>query len=162
MVPNKQVEERILTMADAIDKESKMKFIVCAATLLVLLLLWGAPAIAGPCPDTDSDGICDDFDNCIEPHPTAPFTGQMANPAQDDTDGDLCGNVCDPDDDHTGTVTVANLFAVVPSIGLGVPEHRMFEPVNVAVTVADLFQMVPFIGFPPGPSGTSAGALECP
>ena len=38
-----------------------------------------------PCTDTDSDGVCDDDDNCVS----------VANPDQVDTDGDGIGDVCD-------------------------------------------------------------------
>lgn len=72
--------------------------------LLVLVLFCAvvAPACAddaasSDCPagvaDTDSDGVCDDVDNCV----AAP------NPMQIDVDGDGVGNACDPSDD-TSTV----------------------------------------------------------
>ncbi len=37
--------------------------------------------------DTDGDGVPDDVDNCTN----------VPNPKQDDTNGDLIGNVCDAD-----------------------------------------------------------------
>jgi hypothetical protein len=55
-----------------------MKRTLLAATLA--LLLWGTPAMAGPAPDADGDGVSDSEDNCSDDK----------NPAQDDTDGDEC------------------------------------------------------------------------
>ena len=42
--------------------------------------------------DIDEDGVDDDDDNCV----------LVANPSQDDTDGDTQGNACDGDDDDDG------------------------------------------------------------
>ena len=62
-----------------------MRLTVFAATLA--FLLWGTPAFAGSAPDSDHDGIADIEDNCSD----------RINTAQDDTDGDDCGNYCDAD-----------------------------------------------------------------
>jgi len=72
---------------------------------LTALLLWGMPAIAGSASDVDGDGVPDNLDNC----------SLKFNPAQDDTDGDYCGNICDCDYNQNGAVTIADFgqFSVV-------------------------------------------------
>ena len=48
-----------------------------------------------PFPDTDSDGTRDSLDNCPD----------IANPGQENHDGDSMGDVCDPDDDNDGILS---------------------------------------------------------
>jgi len=50
-----------------------------------------------PFPDTDSDGTRDSLDNCPD----------IANPGQENHDGDSMGDVCDPDDDNDGILSDA-------------------------------------------------------
>jgi hypothetical protein len=60
------------------------------------MLVAAGPAVGGPGPDTDGDGIADPFDNCLF----------QINPTQHDTDEDGLGNRCDIDynnDGFTGT-----------------------------------------------------------
>ena len=51
--------------------------------------------------DTDGDGIEDPVDNCLE----------VANPVQEDGDGDGCGDICDADFDQSGEVGGPDLSA---------------------------------------------------
>lgn len=143
-------------MAGAIDKESMMKLIVCAATLV--FLLWGTPALAGPCADVDGDGVCDVADNCIDPGPG----GSHANPAQDDTDGDDCGNICDPDYTQSGLVGFGQIITTINQFALISPLHNLTEPVNDQVGFADIIKSINFFNNPAGPSGTTAGTTACP
>jgi len=148
-------------MVGAIDKESKMKFIACAATLV--FLLWGTPVMAGPCVDDDADGVCDVADNCILPNAAS----IAANPAQDDTDGDDCGNICDPDYDQIGGIGFADVIDSInngldtPSLGNENRDHT--EPIGSGVIgFADVIRAITFLATPPGPSGTTAGTTACP
>jgi hypothetical protein len=142
-------------MAGAIDKESKMKFIVCAAT--AVFLLWGTPALAGPCADLDGDGVCDVDDNCINGGPKP-----GANPAQDDTDGDLCGNVCDPNRAQNGTVGFPDILGAINSFNTVDMNKKTREPIGNVVGFPDILDSINYFNMPPGPSGKSVGAASCP
>lgn len=117
------------------------------------IMLWGAPAFAGSNPDLDGDGIGDAIDNCSE----------AVNAAQDDTDADDCGNLCDADYDQTGTIVVADFNGFRGAFGQPIPLYKGVEPVvgaNVAVSDFNFFRGA--FGGTPGPSGTTAGTLACP
>ena len=86
----------------------------------------------------------------------------MANPAQDDTDGDNCGNICDGDFNQDGDIKVGELFVIIDFLGLFDELHNMSEPVTDDVKVGDIFVVIPFLGFPAGPSATTEGTLACP
>jgi hypothetical protein len=131
-----------------------MKRTLVAATLA--LLLWGAPALAGPQTDTDGDTVLDVDDNCSE----------KANPNQDDTDGDNCGNVCDTDYNQNGATTFADFgqFSVnYGSTGHPLQQHKEDITPTRIVTFADFGVFSASYGTgPPGPSGTTAGTTACP
>jgi hypothetical protein len=128
-----------------------MKLTLLTATLA--LLLWGMPAMAGPPGlDTDLDGVHDGLDNCSE----------KANPAQDDTDGDDCGNLCDADYTQSGTVAFADFGEFSQNFGSTNALYKHKEPVTDAVGFADFGYFSQVFGLPPGPSGTTAGTVACP
>jgi hypothetical protein len=115
---------------------------------------WGNFLVRPPAvPDFDLDGVADTLDNCLE----------SANPAQDDTDGDDCGNLCDADYDQDGVVDMAdfNVFRRCVSSPLELCKH--VEPVSIPlIGIADFnYFRSAFLGTP-GPSGTTAGTLACP
>ena len=148
-------------MAGAIGRKSEMKIIACAAT--AVFLLWATPARAGPCVDADVDGICDTHDNCVPPSPGGAFS---YNPGQADTDGDFCGNVCDPDFDQNGQTNIFDLLLMVP-VGKRDPAHDMTEPNGNVTNVFDIVVLLSWIIVPPfalpaGPSGTTPGTPQCP
>ena len=131
-----------------------MKRTLFAATLA--LLLWGAPALAGPQSDFDSDGVWDNSDNCSE----------TANSDQDDTDADDCGNLCDTDYDQNGQTGFSDFGPFSVNFGnTGHPMQQHSEPVDPARVVGfgdfGLFS-VSFGSVAPGPSGTTSGTAACP
>jgi len=114
------------------------------------LVLWGTPAFAGPGgTDTDGDGVLDNFDNC----------SLKMNPAQDDTDGDDCGNLCDADYTQDGLVQFSVVFGMT-----GHPLQQHVEPISAAnvVAVNDFGYLSSAFGGGTGPSGTTAGTTACP
>ena len=122
-----------------------------AATMA--LMLWGMPALGGPLPDSDGDGVSDSSDNCSD----------AANPGQDDTDGDDCGNLCDADYDNNGSHGFTDFGLFAPAFGTNDEEMCHIEPIpGCTVTFADFGFYLGNFGGIPGPSGTTAGTIECP
>ena len=128
-------------------------------TLLAIcltLMLSGTTAFAGPsASDTDGDGVLDNNDNC----------SLKMNPAQDDTDGDDCGNLCDADYTQDGLVKINDFgqFSVVFGT-TGHPLQQHVEPISAAnvVAVNDFGYLSSAFGGGTGPSGTTAGTVACP
>jgi hypothetical protein len=128
-----------------------MKLTLLTATLA--LLLWGMPAMAGPPGlDSDGDGVHDGLDNCSE----------VANAAQDDTDGDDCGNLCDANYDQGGTVGFGDFGSFTLGFGTTDELYNHTEPVDDTVGFGDFGFFTLSFGGTPGPSGTTAGTVACP
>ena len=109
--------------------------------------------IGGPPPDFDSDGVADAADNCSE----------KVNPAQDDTDTDSCGNVCDADYDDNGIVEFPDFGEFVSAFGSTDMEKCHVEPISgCTVGWPDFGEFVRVFGSSPGPSGTTSGRTRCP
>jgi len=132
-----------------------MRLTVFAATLA--FLLWGAPAFAGTAPDADSDGIGDTIDNCSD----AP------NPAQNDTDIDDCGNLCDADYNQTGVADFIDFGAFSVNFACTSAACENFQHVEPigggsAVGFPDFGFFSTNFGLLTGPSGTTGGSTMCP
>lgn len=129
------------------NEEKGMKFGWVA--LVAALLLLGLPlaSFAGPNVDSDTDGVIDGNDNCKN----------IPNASQTDTDGDTCGNVCDPDYNNDGGVGIPD-FATFQSSFAGSPfdpnaDHN--EPPDGGTGVPDFATFKAFFNGVPGPSGRS-------
>ena len=118
---------------------------------VITFLLCGTPALAG---DIDGDGVEDELDNCSE----------RANPTQDDTDGDFCGNLCDADYDNSGiSGSHADFGAFIFAFGTMDEEKVHRDPVaGKTVGHRDWGFYLVAQGLAPGPSGTTPGTTACP
>jgi hypothetical protein len=124
------------------------------AALFALPVLAGPPVCGGP--DADSDGIQFTCDNC-----TARF-----NPDQIDTDGDGCGNACDPDFNQDGVVGAGDFGRLVVNFGSTVPPaspniDMAPQPLDHLIGSADWFVLAASYGKAPGPSGTTSECVTC-
>ena len=131
-----------------------MKLTLLTATLA--LLLWGMPAMAGPSGlDSDGDGVHDGLDNC----------SAVVNAAQDDTDGDECGNLCDANYDQGGQVGFGDFGTFSANFGSTNELYMHGEPIDGGarqVGFGDFGFFSANFGSTPGPSGTTSGTSACP
>jgi dienelactone hydrolase len=107
-------------------------------TLIVLLVLL-LPSVSRAL-DSDNDSVEDTQDNCT----------QIANPDQNDSNGDGYGNICDADLDNNGSVSFADLDLFRSAFGTNNP-HADLDG-NGSVSFADLDIFRSLFGKPPGPS----------
>jgi len=91
--------------------------------------------------DSDSDGIPDVCDNCT----------MKVNPWQEDTDGDLFGDICDGDLDNNGIVNFGDINVMFGLLGQNGPAGDFDN--NQIVNFGDINVMFGFLNNPPGPSG---------
>jgi hypothetical protein len=132
-----------------------MKLIALAATA-AMLVFGAAPAFAGgfACgtTDLDGDGVLDCEDNCSDD----------PNPAQDDTDGDDCGNVCDMDFTQDGIAGISDFTAFTSNFNTFNLVYDTTEPVTGPVGIGDFTHFTSNFNSVPGPSGTTTGTVACP
>jgi hypothetical protein len=115
--------------------------------------LFGLIANAANAQDSDFDGVADALDNCSED----------ANPAQDDTDGDFCGNLCDADYDQNGQVGFPDFGQFSAAFSTHDEEKCHVEPIpGCTVGWLDFGYYSTQYSQTPGPSGTTPGTIACP
>ena len=139
-----------------------MKIALAALLCAVGLALNTTLSLAGaPLPDQDSDGVPDEWDNCLLV-PNAP----PGPPGQLDSDLDGYGNCCDADFNNDGAVNGADflIFGICFSIGTVPPANPNCDMLgNGAVSGAAFLKFGPqFAVGAPGPSGLAcAGTIPC-
>jgi len=127
-----------------------MKTTAIAASAAFLFCLI---AMAANSQDSDFDGVADALDNCSE----------KANPAQDDTDGDFCGNLCDADYDQNGQVGFPDFGEFSAAFSTNNEEKCHVEPIpGCTVGWSDFGYYSTQYSHAPGPSGTTPGTIACP
>jgi len=100
--------------------------------------------------DDDHDGITNEFDNCIN-KPNGPLILDAGNNSQLDTDGDGYGNICDPDLNNDGIVTVTDFLILRGRLHTLDPDADLDG--SGFVTVTDFLILRNTLNKPPGPSG---------
>jgi hypothetical protein len=85
-----------------------------------------------------------------------------ANPAQDDTDGDLCGNICDPNQGQGGIIGFPDIISTINAFGLNSENNKTREPVASVVGFPDIIDTINHFSLKPGPSANSGTSAACP
>jgi hypothetical protein len=123
--------------------------LVVAAMLTTTFALVAAAGV--PCTDQDSDGVCDEDDNCLV----------VANPDQSDGDSDGYGEACDLDTNNDCFITTADIGVILTALGASESEPPASpSDVNLDgfVSTADIGVILTELAGganPPGPSGKS-------
>ena len=111
-------------------------------------------ATAGvPCSDVDSDGVCDEDDNCLV----------VANPDQSDGDSDGYGEACDVDTNNDCFITTADIGVIISALGSSETEPPPSpSDINLDgfITTADIGVIIAVLAapVPPGPSGKACAS----
>jgi len=100
--------------------------------------------------DSDNDGVEDVLDNCID-IPNGPLVPDAGGNSQRDTDSDGYGNICDPDLNNDGLVSVSD-FLILRS-RLNTQDQDADLNGNGLVTISDFLILRQYLNKPPGPSG---------
>ncbi len=93
--------------------------------------------------DSDTDGVPDAVDNCID----------VPNADQRDTNGDGYGNVCDADFDNNGVVNFVDISSWVPLFNTACGDIDQDLNGDGICNFGDYSLIVPSFLQPPGPSG---------
>ena len=115
---------------------------------------WASFRPAAPV-DSDSDGIVDLEDNCIDA-PNGPLIPDAASNSQVDTDGDGYGNMCDGDLNNDGSTNTLdlNLYKLAHRTSPGDTNYNADADFNgdVVINTLDLNIYKGLHRLPPGPS----------
>ncbi len=91
--------------------------------------------------DSDNDGIQDIADNCT----------LIANPGQEESDGDIYGDACDGDFNNDGVVNFGDVVKALGYVGQSGPLADFDQ--NGTVDFADISHLLGLMNKPVGPSG---------
>jgi len=126
--------------------------------LCTVIAFVGVESAVGQVADTDSDGIPDEFDNCVL-EPNGPLAGSC--PFNDDGDEDGYGNACDSDFNQDGGTGLDDLTDLLTLIRLPVVPPPQYDlNCDGAIGLDDLSRVLQEISLPPGPSGLDCAVLN--
>ena len=133
----------------------KLNAIVALLSAAFFTVAFAFTATAGvPCDDVDSDGICDEDDNCLV----------VANPDQSDGDSDGYGEACDIDTNNDCFITTADIGVILTALA-GSESEPPPSPSDINldgfVTTADIGVVLSELAgaaAPPGPSGKACAS----
>ena len=125
---------------------------------LAFLVVGAFPPVsgAGPCDDSDGDGVCLQDDNC----------SAKPNASQTDTNSDGYGNACDADYTNDGFVGGPDFVVLSQQYGRSFCDAS-YDP-DVDLTEDDFIGGPDFTRFsagfggPPGPSGLACAGVSVP
>jgi hypothetical protein len=128
-----------------------MRLDAVTATACAIALSVGLTSFSSALPDsdTDSDGVYDDYDNCVD----------IANPSQRDDNEDGYGHVCDPDIDDDCIIGLGDHGLVLANWGASGPPWTSSDVASVDIDESDMVGIIDLgkvgdhWGETPGPSG---------
>lgn len=132
----------------------KLQMIALASAALFAMGISISAFAGASLPDTDTDGVPDEWDNCLT----------VANPSQLDTNLDGYGNLCDGDLDNDGAVGPGDFGLFRADFGLLVPPASPDTDLDGdgAVGPGDFGLFRGLFGLLVGPSGLPcAGTIPC-
>jgi hypothetical protein len=132
----------------------------CSALLAVAL---GLTSYAGTSPDTDSDGLADNVDNCdVIPNGPLSFVGLCNN--QQDGDSDGFGNGCDTDTNNNGATDLTDVSNTLSQAKSGGTLLNYDFDCNGATSLGDVSVALAdaTAGAQPGPSCEHPLGTPCP
>jgi hypothetical protein len=91
--------------------------------------------------DSDGDGVLDSADNCT----------LVANPGQEESDGDIYGDACDADFNNDGVVDFGDVMVALGLINQPGPKADFDQ--NGVVNFGDITHLLGMLNTPSGPSG---------
>ncbi len=125
-----------------------MHFLHNKSALITLIFAILSATNAAQATDNDGDGVLDLLDNC----------SAVANADQRNTDGDLYGNVCDPDFNNDGAVNFPDL-ALMKSVFFLQGAFDQDMNGDGFVNFVDLSLFSEYFFSAPGPAGGLAGGI---
>lgn len=126
-----------------------MHFLHKKGALATLLFAITAGLNTAHANDNDGDGVPDLIDNC----------SSIANADQRNTDGDLYGNICDPDFNNDGAVNFQDLSLLQETFFLQGGFHQDMNG-DGFVNFGDLNLFAPYFLSVPGPAGGLVGGVS--